>query len=152
MYQVDLCYTDNPLCLWIFYLVNIIPSSSKSLQAPSTKTHSFLRKSTAKVFHSKQLALRCLVRWGPLNPTSRWALGATSLIILRRTTSSLMTKKKPEEKAALELRANRRSGYDPNSSLDENNPSFLSGVGSSVSSTPSLERAIKKQKVHSDSD
>ena len=101
MYQVDLCYTDNPLCLWIFYLVNIIPSSSKSLQAPSTKTHSFLRKSTAKVFHSKQLALRCLVRWGPLNPTSRWALGATSLIILRRTTSSLMTKKKPKRKLRL---------------------------------------------------
>ena len=42
-------------------------------------------------------------------------------------------------------------GYDPNSSIDENNSSFLSGVGSSVSSTPSLERAIKKKKVQSDS-
>ena len=55
--------------------------------------------------------------------------------------------KSPEEKAAADLRANRRRGYDPNSSLDENNTSFLSGVGSSVSSTPSLERAIKKKKV-----
>ena len=51
-----------------------------------------------------------------------------------------------------ELRANRRRGYNPNSSLDENSTSFLSGVGSSVSSTPSLERAIKKKKIHSESD
>ena len=55
--------------------------------------------------------------------------------------------KNPEEIAAAELRINRRRGYDPNSSLDENNTSSLSGVGSSVSSTPSLERAIKKKKV-----
>ena len=60
--------------------------------------------------------------------------------------------KTPEEIASAELRANRRRGYDPNSSLDENNSSFLSGVGSSVSSTPSLERAIKKKKVQSESD
>ena len=57
-----------------------------------------------------------------------------------------------EEIAAAELRANRRRGYDPNSSIDENNVSFLSGVGSFVSSTPSLERAIKKKKIQSDSD
>ena len=55
--------------------------------------------------------------------------------------------KTPEEIASAELRANRRRGYDPNSSLDENNTSFLSGVGSSVSSTPSLERTIKKKKI-----
>ena len=60
--------------------------------------------------------------------------------------------KNPEEIAAAELRANRRRGYDPNSSLDENNTSFISGVGSSVSSTPSLERAIKKKKILSESD
>ena len=54
--------------------------------------------------------------------------------------------KSPEEKAS------GRRGYDPNSSLDENNTRFLSGVGSSISSTPSLERAIKKEKVQSDSD
>ena len=58
----------------------------------------------------------------------------------------------PEEIASAELRANWRRGYDPNSSLDENNTSFLSGVGSSVSSTPSLERAIKKKKVQSEFD
>ena len=57
--------------------------------------------------------------------------------------------KNPKEIAAAELRANRRRGYDPNSSLDENNTSFLSGVESSV---PSHERAIKKEKVQSDSD
>ena len=60
--------------------------------------------------------------------------------------------KSPEEKAAADLRANRRRGYDPNSSLDENNASFLSGVETFVSSTPSLKRAIKKKKVQSDSD
>ena len=60
--------------------------------------------------------------------------------------------KSPAERAAADLRAIRRRGYDPNSSLDENNTSFLSGVGSSVSSTPSLERAIKKMKVQSESD
>ena len=52
----------------------------------------------------------------------------------------------PEEIASAELRANWHRGYDTNSSLDENNTSFLSGVESSVSSTPSLERAIKKKK------
>ena len=60
--------------------------------------------------------------------------------------------KTPEEIAAAELRANKRRGYDPNASLDENNTSFLSGVGSFVSSTPSIERAIKKKKVQSESD
>ena len=60
--------------------------------------------------------------------------------------------KNPEEIAAAELRVNRRRGYDPNSSLDENNTSFLWGVGSSVSSTPSLERATKKKKIQSESD
>ena len=60
--------------------------------------------------------------------------------------------KSHEEKAAANLRASRRRRYDPNSPLDENNTSFLSGVGSSASLTPSLERAIKKKKVQSDSD
>ena len=60
--------------------------------------------------------------------------------------------KSPEEKAAADFRANQRRGYDPNSSLDENNTSFLSGVGSSVSSIPSFERAIKMKKVQSKSD
>ena len=84
-----------------------MPSSSKSPQALSTKSHSFLRKSTDE-----------------------------------RT---------PEGIAPAELRAYKRRGYDPNSSLDETNTSFLSGVGSFVSSTPSLERAIKKKKIYSES-
>ena len=54
-----------------------------------------------KVLHSKQLALRCLVRWEPLNPPTRWALGATSLIILRRMSSSLMTRKPPKRELRL---------------------------------------------------
>ena len=57
----------------------------------------------------------------------------------------------PKERVAADLRASKRRGYDPNSSIDKNNSSFLSGVGSSVSSTPSLERAVKKKKVRSDS-
>ena len=59
--------------------------------------------------------------------------------------------KSPEEKAAADLRASRRRGYYPNSSLDEINSSFLWEGGSFVSSTPSLERAIKKKKVQSNS-
>ena len=43
--RISLAYF-HPLCLSIFDLVNIMPSSSKSPQAPSTKSHSFLRKST----------------------------------------------------------------------------------------------------------
>ena len=58
---------------------------------------------------------------------------------------------KPEEEASAELRASKRRGYDPNSSIDENYLSFPSGAGSSVSSTPSLEKSIKKKKVRSDS-
>ena len=38
--------TYYPVRLWMFHFVNIMPSSSKSPQAPSTKTHSFLWKST----------------------------------------------------------------------------------------------------------
>ena len=56
-----------------------------------------------------------------------------------------------EEKAAADFRASKRRRYDPNSSIDENNLSFLTGAGSSVTSTPSLDRAIKKKKVQSDS-
>ena len=59
--------------------------------------------------------------------------------------------KTPEERAAAELRANKRRGYDPDSTIEDNNESFLSGAGSLVSSTPSLEKSIKKKKVQSDS-
>ena len=75
--------------------------SSKSPQAPSTKTHSFLRKRTDESPLLKQLALLCLLRWGPLNPPTRWALRATSLIILRRTTTSPMTTNPPQRELRL---------------------------------------------------
>ena len=121
--------------------------SSKSPLAPSTKTHSFLRKSTDE---------------SPLNKTT--STSVPSEVRTSQSTNSLSPRsnesnhpeedddvfdddKSPEEKAAADLRANRHRGHDPNSSIDENNTSFLSGVGSSVSSTPSLERAIKKKKV-----
>ena len=41
------------------------------------------------------------MRWGPLNPPTRWALGATSLIIPRRTTTSPMTTNPPKRKLRL---------------------------------------------------
>ena len=124
-----------------------MPSSSKSPQAPSTKSHSFLRKSTDE------------------SPSKTTSPSVPSEVRTSQSTTSLNPRynesnhpeeddvisddeKTPEEIAAAELRANRRRGYDPYSSLDENNTSFLS----SVSSTPSLERAIKKKKIHSESD
>ena len=113
-----------------------MPSKSKSPQAPSTKSHSFLRKSTDE------------------SPSKTTSPSVPSEVRTSQFTNSLSPRcnesnhpedddvisddeKTPEEIAAAELRANRRRGYDPNSSLDENNTSFLSGVGSFVSSTPS---------------
>ena len=126
-----------------------MPSSSKSPQALSTKSHSFLRKSTDG------------------SPSKTTSTSVPSEVRTSQSTNSLSPRynesnhpeeddvisddeKTPEEITSAELRANRRRGYDPNSSLDENNTSFISGVGSSVSSTPSLERAIKKKKVQSE--
>ena len=127
-----------------------MPSSSKSPQAPSTNTHSFLRKSTdeSPSFKTTSTSVPSEVR------TSQ----STNSLSPRSNESNHSEKgdvisddeKAPEEIAAAELRANRRRGYDPNSSIDENNTSFLSGVGSSVSSTPSLERATKKKKIQSE--
>ena len=128
-----------------------MPSSSKSRQALSIKSHSFLRKSTGE------------------SPSKTTSTSVPSEVRTSQSTNSLNPRynksnhpeeddvisddeKTPEEIAAAELRANRCRGYDPNSSLDENNTSFLSEVGSSVSSTPSLERTIKMKKVQSESD
>ena len=128
-----------------------MPSSSKSPQAPSTKSHSFLLKSMDE------------------SPSKTTSTSVPNEVRTSQSTNSLSPRsnesnhpeeddvisddgKTPEEIASAELRANRRRGYDPNSSLDENDTSFLSGVGSSISSTPSLERAIKKKKVQSESD
>ena len=125
-----------------------MPSSSKSLQALSTKSHSFLRKSTDE------------------SPSKTTSTSVPSEVKTSQSTNSLNPpyneSNHPEEDDVIsdddktpkeaELCANRRRGYDPNSSLDENNTSFLSGVGSSVSSTPSIERTIKKKKVQTESD
>ena len=119
-----------------------MPSSSKSPQAPSTKTHSFLRKSTdeSPSFKTTSTSVPSDVRssqsTNSLSPRSNESNHPEEDDVISDDD------KTPEERAA-----NRRRGYDPNSSLDENNTSFLSVVGSSVSSTPSLERAIKKKKA-----
>ena len=114
-----------------------MPSSSKSPQALSTKSHTFLRKSTDES-PSKTTS--------PSVPSKVRTSQSTKAMSPRYNESNHPEEddvisddeKSPEEIAAAELRANRRRGYDPNSSLDENNSSFLSGIGSSVSSTPSL--------------
>ena len=129
-----------------------MPSSSKSPQAPSTKNHSFLRKSTdeSPSFKTTSTSVPSEVRTSEstnsLSPRSNESNHPKEDDVISDD------EKTPEEIAAAEFRANRRRGYDPNSSIDENNTSFLSGVESSVSSTPSLERAIKKKKIQSDSD
>ena len=127
-----------------------MPSSSKCPQAPST--HSFLRKSTDDSPSFKTTST--------LVPSEVRTSQSTNSLSPRSNESNYYEEddvisddeKTPEEIAAAELRANRRRGYDLNSSLDENNTSFLSGVGSSISSTPSLGRAIKKKKIQSESD
>ena len=126
--------------------------SSKSPQAPSTKTHTFLRKSTDESPSIKTTStsvpseVRTSQSTNSLSPRSNESNHPEEDDVISDDGKSL------EEKAAADLRTNRRRGYDPNSSLDENNTSFLTGVGSSISSTPSLERAIKKKKIQSDSD
>ena len=128
-----------------------MPSSSKSPQALSTKSHSFLRKSTDEspsktTSTSVPSEVRTSQSTGSLNPRYNESNHPEEDDVISDD------EKSPEEIALAKLRANRRRGYDPNSSLDENNTSFLSGVGSFVSSTPSIERAIKKKKIHSESD
>ena len=127
-------------------------SSSKSPLAPSTKIHSFLRKSAdeSPSFKTTSTSVSSEVRTSQstnsLSPRSNESNQSEENDVISDDENP------PEERAAAKLRANRRRGYDPNSSLDENNISFLSGVGPSVSSTPSLERAIKKKQIQSDSD
>ena len=123
-----------------------MPSSSKSPQGPSTKSHSFLRKSTDKSPSKTNSTSRTSQSTNLLSPRSNESNHPEEDDVISDDD------KTPIEIASAELRANRRRGYDLNLSLDENNTSFLSGVGSSVSSTPSLQRAIKKKKVQSESD
>ena len=85
---------------------------------------------------------------GPIFPVK---IHGNSSIDLRIRTASSMTTNPPKRKQLLIFAPVGAGGYNPNLSIDENNSSFLSRVGSSVSSTPSLERAIKKKKVQSDS-
>ena len=75
---------------WLFDLVNIMPSSSKSPQALSTKSHSFLQKSTDEN-PSKTTSTSVPSEVRTSQSTNSLNLDTTSLIILRRTMSSPMT-------------------------------------------------------------
>ena len=105
--------------------------SSKSPQTPSTKTQSFFRKSTdeSPSFKTTSTSVPSEVRTSQstnsLSPRSSESNHPEEDDVISDD------EKNPEVRAAAELRANRRRGYDPNSSLDENSTSFLSGVGSS---------------------
>ena len=57
----------------------------------------------------------------------------------------------PEEKAFVESCAIKRKGWDPDASTHDDNLSIKSRAESIASSTPSLERSIKKKKVQLES-
>ena len=103
-------------------------SSSKSPQALSTKSHSFLRKSTDESlsFKTSSTSVPCEVRTSQSTTSLNPRYNESNYPEEDDVNSD--DEKTPEEIAAAELRANRRRGYEPNSSLDENNTSFLSGV------------------------
>ena len=127
---------------------------SKSPLAPSSKPHTFLRKGTGEspliktTRTSVPVEVRTSQSTNSLSPWSNESNNEESDLPCEDSRElvnhpededdSFDDDKSSEEKAAADLRASRRKGYDPNSSLDENNSSVLSGVGSSVSSTPSL--------------
>ena len=157
-FRIRISLTYFPICLWIFDFVNIMPlRGSKSPLAPSSKPHTFLHNSTGEsplikttracvpVEPSEQRVSWQRIwssRWrftGIRQSSWGWGQYLRWRQILRRESSRWSS------------RQSAQGGYDPNSSIDENNSSFLSGVGSSVSSTPSHEKAIRKKKVQSDS-
>ena len=92
-----------------------MPSSSKSPQALSTKSHSFLRKSTdaspsITTSPSVPSEVRTSQSTVSLNPRYNESNHPEEDDVISDDV------KTPEEIAAAELRANRRRGYDPNSS------------------------------------
>ena len=134
---------------------------SKSPLAPHSNPHKFLRKSTGESSLLKTtravvpVEVRTSQSTNSLSPRSNEFLNDESDLPGEDSREFV---NHPEDEDDIfdddkiaDLRASKRRGYDRNSSIDENNSSFLSGVGSSVSSTPSLERAIKKKKVQLDS-
>ena len=90
--------------------------SSKNPQAPSAKTHSFLRKSTdeSPSFKTTSTSVPSEVRTSQstnsLSPRSNESNHPEEDDVISDDD------KTPEEKAAADLRANQRRGYDPNSS------------------------------------
>ena len=116
----------------------------RSPLAPSSKPHTFLRKSMGKspLIKTTRTSVPVEVRTSQfansLSPRSNESIDCESDLPgedLREFVNHpededgiFNDDKSPEERAAADLRASRRRGYDPNSSLDENNSSFLSGV------------------------
>ena len=138
---------------------------NKSPLVPPTKPHTFHRKSTGEspllktTRASAPVEVRTSQSTNSLSPQSNESLndqsdlpGKDSREFINHPEDDIIDDdKSPEEKAAAEFRASKRRGYDPNSSIDEKNLSFLSGAESYITSIPSLERSIKKKKVESDS-
>ena len=140
---------------------------SKSPLLPPSKHHTFLRKSTGEstLLKTTRASVPVEVRTSQstnslslrnnefLNDESNLPDGNSGEFINHPEDEDDIfdDDKTPEEKGAADLRASKRRKYDPNPSIGENNSSFLSGAGSSVTSSPSLERAIKKKKVQLDS-
>ena len=91
--------------------------SSKSPLAPSTKTHLFLRKSMDESPSFKTTSTSVLSEARTSQSTN--SLNPRSNESNHPEEDDLISDddKFPEEKAAADLHANRRRGYDPNSSL-----------------------------------
>ena len=122
---------------------------SKSPLAPCTKTHSFPRKSTGESpliktnCTSVPVEVRTSQSTNSLSPRGNESNNSESDLFGEYSREFVNHPeddddifddvKFPEKKAAADLRATRRRGYDLNSSHDENDTSFHSGVGSSVS-------------------
>ena len=77
---IRISLTFFPIYLWIFDFVNIdFVKVARALLLHLPSLIRFFVRARVKVLYWKQLATSCLLRWGPLNPPTHWALGATSL-------------------------------------------------------------------------
>ena len=92
-----------------------MPSSSKSPQAPSTKTHSFLRRSTDESLSIKTTSTLVPSEVKTSQSTNSLSPWSNESNHPEEDDDISDDDKSPEEKAAADFRANRRRGYDPNS-------------------------------------
>ena len=108
----------------------MLSQGSKSPLAPSSKTHTFLCKSTDESPLIKTTCTSVPVKVRTSQSTNESKNDESDLpgkdsrefVIHPEDEDDIFDEDKlPEEKAAADLRASRSRGYDPNSSLDENN-------------------------------